>query len=370
MLQLFNVGWDEMIQKMPEITEAGYDSLWLPPPAKAGSAFSVGYDLFDPFDLGEKNQRRTTRTRYGSKEELLRVVETAHRFGLHVYFDNIMNHRGFDTPGYNAGTPTNLYPGLFPEDFHLRTTSDGFYRNWDSIADYNNLFQVQNRPLFGLIDLANEPGWNNNNLGLTQGSVRAKISRIRQPNNREYYMDHSLPTIAGPWKPFNGTNGVPVVEDMNAYLIRAAMWMLNETKCDGFRFDAAKHVQSGFFGDTSATANGYVGAIQTLFDYVNGYGNNVTGNGDVEPDDNRNSCLDSETTRNDAMLFGEHLGGAARFSGISRPGNAADQFPVSLSVEQHSGEPRHFRLRIGSARLSALRERVFRRTKYFVLAKP
>jgi hypothetical protein len=39
MLQLFNVNWDELNAKMPEIAEAGYTSLWLPPPAKAGSVF-------------------------------------------------------------------------------------------------------------------------------------------------------------------------------------------------------------------------------------------------------------------------------------------------------------------------------------------
>src|SRR5438105_4835993 len=96
MLELFQVNWNELIQKMPEIAEAGYTSLWLPPPAKGGSIYSVGYDLFDPFDLGEKNQRGTIPTRYGTKDQLIKVVETAHRFGIRVYFDNIMNHRGFD----------------------------------------------------------------------------------------------------------------------------------------------------------------------------------------------------------------------------------------------------------------------------------
>src|SRR5215203_4937203 len=105
LLQLFNVNWDELIEKMPEIAEAGYTSLWLPPPAKGGSVFSVGYDLFDPFDLGDKNQRGTIRTKYGTKAQLLQVVEIAHRFGIRVYLDHITNHRGFETPGYNAGTP-------------------------------------------------------------------------------------------------------------------------------------------------------------------------------------------------------------------------------------------------------------------------
>src|SRR5208337_2490337 len=92
MLQLFNVSWSELAQKIPEIAEAGYDSLWLPPPSKASSGFSAGYDQFDPFDLGDQNQSGTVATRYGTKAQLLQAVQMAHRFGLRVYFDNIVNH--------------------------------------------------------------------------------------------------------------------------------------------------------------------------------------------------------------------------------------------------------------------------------------
>ena len=99
MLELFQVNWSDLSQKMPEIAEAGYTSLWLPPPYKGSSVFSVGYDQFDPFDLGDKNQRGTVATKYGTKAQLLQMVETAHRFGIRVYFDNIVNHRAFDVPG-------------------------------------------------------------------------------------------------------------------------------------------------------------------------------------------------------------------------------------------------------------------------------
>jgi 1,4-alpha-glucan branching enzyme len=116
MLQLFNLSWDEVAARIPEIAEAGYTSLWLPPPTKANSGNSVGYDVFDPFDLGDRNQRGTTATRYGTKEELQQMVRMAHRFGLRVYFDNIMNHRAGDVPGYNAFVPTNLYPGTDASD--------------------------------------------------------------------------------------------------------------------------------------------------------------------------------------------------------------------------------------------------------------
>jgi hypothetical protein len=43
-----------------------------------------------------------------------------------------------------------------------------------------------------------------------------------------------------------------------------------------------------------------------MYDYVHGYGSNVTGNGYVETDGNRNSLFNTEAPRNDAMLFGEY----------------------------------------------------------------
>ena len=99
MLQYFNTNWKEMADKMPELAEAGYSSLWIPPPTKGSGGLSVGYDLFDPFDLGGRSQRGTVTTRYGTEADLLNMIETAHRFGIRVYADNIMNHRAFDIPG-------------------------------------------------------------------------------------------------------------------------------------------------------------------------------------------------------------------------------------------------------------------------------
>ena len=94
MLELFQMTWPQVTQKMPEIAEAGYDSLWLPNPAKGNSgAYSVGYDQFDPFDLGSTNQQGTIATLYGTQSQLMQMVQTAHRFGIRVYFDNVMNHR-------------------------------------------------------------------------------------------------------------------------------------------------------------------------------------------------------------------------------------------------------------------------------------
>ena len=123
-LQYFNTDYQELMLKMPELVEVGYEALWLPPPTKASGGLSTGYDCWDPFDLGSKNQSGSVRTKYGTDGELRELIRTAHRFGLRVYVDNIMNHRAFSVPGYNAGTPIDIYPGMVPEDFHLRVTEE------------------------------------------------------------------------------------------------------------------------------------------------------------------------------------------------------------------------------------------------------
>jgi glycosidase len=156
-LQCFNLSHNEIAARIPEIAEAGYSALWIPPPTKANGGMSVGYDLFDPFDIGSTDLRGQYPTRYGTKADLLNLIDVAHRFGMRVYFDNVMNHRAYDVPGYNENTPVDVYPGMVAEDFHLRVTSDGYYRKWDNI-DWNNFseWDVMYRPLSDLIDIAHE----------------------------------------------------------------------------------------------------------------------------------------------------------------------------------------------------------------------
>jgi len=317
MLELFNVGWSDLTTKMPEIAEAGYDSLWLPNPAKGNSgAYSYGYDAFDPFDLGGTNQQGTVATRWGTQSQLIQMVQTAHRFGLRVYFDNVMNHRAATVPAYpGSGTPTNYYPGLLPGDFHLQVVSGG-YQNWSSVSDWCSTVNVQNNPLLGLCDLANEPGTVNWNFGSSYGNTSTKPVFVRFPGRPDLYMDTNGPLLgvgwggAG-WRPFDG-HGQPVAEDVSTYLCRAVAWTLYTTKCDGFRLDAVKHVPAGFFGNETGQTDdpafaGYTGAIQAMYDYIHGYGSNVTGNGYVEADGNRNSLFNTESVRNDAMIFGEYI---------------------------------------------------------------
>jgi len=311
MLQYFNTSWAEITRKMPELAEAGYTSMWLPPPAKGSGGLSVGYDLWDPFDLGSKDQRGSVRTRYGTEAELLQLVEVAHRFGIRVYFDNIVNHRAFDVPGYDENTPINIYPGMVPEDFHLRVTADGFYRKWDNCRDWSSQWQVQNLGLADLIDIAQETP--NANFGTSEGSTHAKYSFVRHPNNPEYYCYNSSGTYVG----FGNVTAADMAanpdafkEDVGAYLIRNVRWMMDHTKADGLRLDAVKHVPDYFFGQQSGSGKdsstaGYVGGIQDQFHKTRGFSDTNL----------RDSLFDTDLPRNDAMVFGEHLGSPPAYSG-------------------------------------------------------
>ncbi len=338
-LQFFNNTWNEIAEKIPELAEVGYGSLWLPPPQKASGGLSVGYDLWDPFDLGNKDQRSTIKTRYGTEEELLRLIRTAHRFGMRVYFDNIMNHRAFDVPGWDENTPVDIYPGMLPEDFHLRITEDGFYRKWDNTVNWGSTWEVQHRNLSDLIDIAHETP--NQNFGRNEGDWHPKISFVRHPNNPEYYDYH--PT--GYCGFANSTLTTNVIaenpdffkEDVGGYLMRSVRWLMDRTKVDGLRLDAVKHVPGYFFGeqwagDKDSSSAGYCGQAQWQFNMTRGFN---------DWDNHRDTVFDTEKSygRNDAMMFGEHMGEPPGYGDYWAAGMRLLDARTHSTLNSHLGNP-------------------------------
>jgi len=53
---------------------------------------SVGYDVYDLYDLGEFDQKARVRTKYGTKEELLELAKTAKEHDVVIYVDTVLNH--------------------------------------------------------------------------------------------------------------------------------------------------------------------------------------------------------------------------------------------------------------------------------------
>ncbi len=68
--------WVEIKKRIPALQQAGFTALWLPPVSKAASWKSMGYDPYDYYDLGEFDQKGGVPTWFGSKAELLDLVQT------------------------------------------------------------------------------------------------------------------------------------------------------------------------------------------------------------------------------------------------------------------------------------------------------
>jgi alpha-amylase len=93
--------WDHLADQAHALRQVGFTAVWLPPPLKAGAGVaSVGYDVFDDYDLGSKNQKGHVATRYGTREQLARCVAMLRANGLDVYVDLVENQRdGESGPG-------------------------------------------------------------------------------------------------------------------------------------------------------------------------------------------------------------------------------------------------------------------------------
>ena len=95
--------WKKVTAEAVNLAAAGITALWLPPPYKANhydpsgqqvhDRHSVGYDIYDLYDLGEFDQKGSVRTKYGQKEEYLGAIKAAQLHGVHVYGDVVFNHK-------------------------------------------------------------------------------------------------------------------------------------------------------------------------------------------------------------------------------------------------------------------------------------
>ena len=85
--------WKKLAAEAARLAEIGFTAVWLPPASKGtNGSFSVGYDIYDLYDLGEFDQKGSVRTKYGTKQEFLAAVKAIHDAGMQVYLDIVLNH--------------------------------------------------------------------------------------------------------------------------------------------------------------------------------------------------------------------------------------------------------------------------------------
>ncbi|WP_313620441.1 alpha-amylase family glycosyl hydrolase, partial [Pantoea septica] len=86
--------WPEVAEKAAWLSEIGITMTWLPPAYKGeAGGYSVGYDSYDLFDLGEFDQKGSVATKYGDKQQLQAAVEALRAHNLGVLLDVVVNHK-------------------------------------------------------------------------------------------------------------------------------------------------------------------------------------------------------------------------------------------------------------------------------------
>ena len=222
--------WNELTQKARELADVGVTSVWLPPAYKGtGGGYDVGYGVYDMFDLGEFDQKGSVRTKYGTKDEYVQVVKTLQDAGIRVYADVVFNHRlGADATEEAKATPFHpdnrqqpigeLHPVnvwthfTFPGRQGKYSDMEWHWWHFDAVdynaydEDGNAVYLFEGKTFDGNVDL--------------------------EKGGFDYLMGCDL-DIENP--------------EVQEELKRWGEWYIETTNVDGFRFDAVKHVQAGFF---------------------------------------------------------------------------------------------------------------------------
>ena len=361
-IQYFETPWAEVTDRIPEIAAAGYTAIWLPPPTKgAEGTADVGFSVFDRFDLGDLDQRGTIPTKYGTKAEVVRLVAEAHRFGLLVYFDTVMNHNANPAKIENTGVtldpvPIDGFPGTHPLDYHVLPARDVGGGNWEvqwpqllgggirtigpDLGAGENFVATVPMPtgvnIPGYTHLARAPWFSFNGptieeeqylslLGLIDFGVEQLVSNGAPAANdgMNLVAEQPLPSfIRHPNRPETYPNDTPVEEDTREFMIRWVKWLGDETDCDGLRLDAIKHVPTQFFAvDFPNDPIAFNQAFQDNLDERRGWT-------DTNDDDGAQ----------DALLFGESFTGDLGSLGAYRQtGMYLLDFPLLFKIGESGG---------------------------------
>src|SRR4051794_38146840 len=85
--------WRSVGKRAKDLAAAGLTAVWLPPAYKGtAGANDVGYGVYDLYDLGEFDQKKSVRTKYGTRDEYLAAIKLLQSAGIAVYADIVLNH--------------------------------------------------------------------------------------------------------------------------------------------------------------------------------------------------------------------------------------------------------------------------------------
>ena len=226
--------WNKVKADAPRLASLGINAVWLPPATKGASGgHSVGYDVYDLYDLGEFDSKGLVRTRYGTRVEYLQAIEALHKNGIQVYADIVVNHLGggdeTETIKVIKMNPDNRNEGVSePYDIEAYTKFTYPARN-KKYSDY-----VWDHMSFSGVDYDHASGETAiYNIQNEHGADWEEMI-TSEMGNYDYLMYCDIE--------FRN----PAVREE---LKRWGKWYYETTGIDGFRLDAVKHISPLFYNE-------------------------------------------------------------------------------------------------------------------------
>jgi alpha-amylase len=264
--------WGKVESSAQELADAGFTALWLPPAYKgfAGS-YDVGYGVYDLFDLGEFDQKGSTRTKYGTRQQYLDAIKSVKARGIQVYADAVLNHKlGGDAPETPKATPFPQHDRLNPKGGlqEIKTYSHFYFPGRQN--KYSNFeWHWWN---FDAVDYNEYNSGDRSTVYLLEGKVFDDYVALEN-GNFAYLMGCDL-DFQNEW--------------VQGEITYWGKWYLDTTNVDGFRIDAIKHISTWFFPlwldelerhaqkDLFAVGEYWFNDINTLLWYVDSVGGRMS----------------------------------------------------------------------------------------------
>lgn len=233
--------WKRLAKQAKNIKEAGIDALWLPPAYKGASGRrSVGYDVYDTYDLGEFYQKGAIRTKYGKREEYLSSVKTLQQNGIEVYTDIVLNHM------MGADDVEDVIVEKTAETNREKVISGKLgIKTWTKFE-----FKKRNGKY-------SDFKWNHTHFSGTDWDEKKKHRAIYRFCGKKWHKQTDKENVnydylMGANIDYNNPEAVKAVTDWGK-------WYYDTVKMDGFRLDAVKHIGRSFYKQWLKEIRAYIG---------------------------------------------------------------------------------------------------------------
>ncbi|EAA33974.3 glycoside hydrolase family 13 protein [Neurospora crassa] len=221
--------------QIPQLSQHGISSLWIPPSCRATSPQSNGYDIYDLYDLGEFDQKGSVATKWGTKAQLLELARKGKEYGVGLYWDAVLNHRfGADHRERCKAVEVDA------NDRRVRVSGEYEIDAWVGFdfpgrGDQESTMKYHWYHFSGVDFNADDPGKAGTIYQIlgeqSQGWAKSPEDVDGEKGNYDYLMgcdvDYSHPEV---------------VDDV----LNWGRWLAKEVSIKGIRFDAVKHFSESF----------------------------------------------------------------------------------------------------------------------------